>query len=559
MARAALQTSQFDADEAAELLLMAGAGNPLELEQEQIVSASGSDGLGRAGRWASSARRVAMVSEDNTGDMDADVALALKIQMEGEIGLEHSNQAAWSCEGGHADIEADAVLAAQLEEEDLARPDSDLIAQQFQEYEEQLKRDAAEEWHGKGDLMESNFRRDTLSLETMEKTTCFSIGHGHVTEKCFYELLQLNSIRVLYDFRPSDHRGDVHAPCQHFSVHALKGSCRSRGITYKHIALGRESAYGILKHVKTDEARHALVELLWHAKRSRACFLGFDQDWRLDGRQVVAQELSDLGHTIKHIDGTGAVEEHERGRKLPDFLLQEEERLRKLEKQRQAGELQRPEKSSVDRSSEAVASRLLRPSQEVDAMEALREASNQVELERVQRNLARMQRLGDKHGLLAHKVVKAAPQWIHDAAEEQKAWIAKKKAEIAEGGKSTTTENPKAQEEILVQCFGCSSEMPWTSLAEGDGFCSSCSTGSGSSESAASGELTVECGRCSTPLPWDVLSTGDGLCPQCMVSEVGEAKNQEPQKSSESCESAPRKSNWRTARRLAQKASEADA
>jgi len=27
-----------------------------------------------------------------------------------------------------------------------------------------------------------------------------------------------------------------------------------RGIAYKHVALGRESAYGILKHVKTDEA-----------------------------------------------------------------------------------------------------------------------------------------------------------------------------------------------------------------------------------------------------------------------------------------------------------------
>lgn len=33
--------------------------------------------------------------------------------------------------------------------------------------------------------------------------------------------------------------------------------------------------------------------------------------------------------------------------------VQEEERLRKLEKQRQAGELQRMEKSAVDRSSEA--------------------------------------------------------------------------------------------------------------------------------------------------------------------------------------------------------------
>ena len=33
-------------------------------------------------------------------------------------------------------------------------------------------------------------------------------------------------------------------------------------------------------------------------------------------------------------------------------------------------------------------------------MDELRAASNQVELERVQRNLARLQRLGDKHGAL---------------------------------------------------------------------------------------------------------------------------------------------------------------
>ena len=33
-------------------------------------------------------------------------------------------------------------------------------------------------------------------------------------------------------------------------------------------------------------------------------------------------------------------------------------------------------------------------------MDELRNASNQVELERVQRNLARLQRLGDKHGAL---------------------------------------------------------------------------------------------------------------------------------------------------------------
>ena len=44
--------------------------------------------------------------------------------------------------------------------------------------------------------MESNFARENLSLPTMDKVTVLSIGHGQMTEKSFYELLQLNSVRV---------------------------------------------------------------------------------------------------------------------------------------------------------------------------------------------------------------------------------------------------------------------------------------------------------------------------------------------------------------------------
>lgn len=335
--------------------------------------------------------------------------------------------------------------------------------------------------------MESNFARANLSLSTMDKVSVLSIGHGQMTEKSFYELLQLNSVRVLYDFRASDHRGDVHAPCEHFSVRALKSSCRMRGIAYKHVALGRESAYGILKHVKMDEAQHALVELAWHGKRSRSCFLGFEPDWRLDHRQVVADELVSAGHTVKHIDSTGRTEDHNPlgpKRKLPDFIVQEEERLRKPEKQRQAGELQRQEKSAVDRSSEAVASKLMQPSKEIDAMDELRAASNQVELERVQRNLARLQRLGDKHGALAHKVVKAAPQWVLDEARQQAERIAKKKAEkaekspgpepAAESAAAESAESHDAAESLVVECATCSVQYPWNELAEGDGVCKEC-------------------------------------------------------------------------------------
>lgn len=48
----------------------------------------------------------------------------------------------------------------------------------------------------RGDLMESNFARENLSLPTMDKVTVLSMGHGQMTEKSFYELLQLNSVRV---------------------------------------------------------------------------------------------------------------------------------------------------------------------------------------------------------------------------------------------------------------------------------------------------------------------------------------------------------------------------
>jgi len=464
----ALQSVAFDPEQAAELLLMAGAANDLtDLTLDlmaPVTTSAGSASSVPPNRWGKKAKAAAST------EVTEDEELALRLQFEDDSpGLA-------CCELG---TDADAILAAQLEEESMNEDNTFLLAQQFEEYEQQMNRSDAERWHGKGDLMESNFARENLSLPTMDKVTVLSIGHGQMTEKSFYELLQLNSVRVLYDFRASDHRGDVKAPCEHFSTRSLKSTCRMRGIAYKHVALGRESAYGILKHVKTDEAQHALVELAWHGKRSRSCFLGFDPDWRLDQRQVIADELVAAGHGVKHIDSTGRTENHDPHRKLPDFIVQEEERLRKLEKQRQAGELQRMEKSAVDRSSEAVASKLMQPSKEIDAMDELRAASNQVELERVQRNLARLQRLGDKHGSLAHKVVKAAPQWVLEEARQQEEKIAKKKAEKAE--KALNPEPPKEEpsageslDDLVVECSTCSVQFPWAQLAEGDGVCKEC-------------------------------------------------------------------------------------
>jgi len=566
-ARAALRGSAFDADGAVELLLLAGAGP----QAEAVFVMDGAEGeagplplASRASRCRFNRRGAPSVAEAQLEatpasasssssapprakagpDSDADSALALQLQMDEER--------CWSAFGappagrglnGLAE-ESDAGLAAQLEDEErtMLELSQDLLQEQFHEYEEQFKREAAEDWHGHGDLMQSGLARETLSLESMDKVACYSVGHGRLSEKHFYELLQLSSVRVLYDFRASDNRGDVHAPCPHFAVRALRSACRSRGISYKHIALGRESAYGILKHVQSDEAKHALIELAWHAKRSRSAFLGFEPDWRLDHRQVIADKLVNAGHTVLHIDGTGATEEHEsNGRSYPDFILREEEKLRRLEKMRQAGELKKLEKSAVDRSTESIASKLSHPSETVDSMDELRAARNQVELVQAQRNLARIQRLGAKHGELAKKVlVGGTPQWIFEEAREQEAWVAKKKAESAErtsrkalatlgGSREAEAEAAEVGEDPEVECASCSSRLPWSQLVLHDGRCSTCNVRDGTGqearaedddEAAAAEALQVECASCSLTLPWRILRLQDGLCPQCSASSA---------------------------------------
>ena len=126
------------------------------------------------------------------------------------------------------------------------------------------------------------------------------------------------------------------------------------GIHYKHAPLGREAAYGMLAHIKSDEARHALIELCWQAKRKRTAFLGRDSDYRLDPRQVPAEELVQAGHRVEHVHPSGATDPHVAcNGDYPDWLKTEEERLRKLEKMRKAGEFKKVEKSKIDRSTEA--------------------------------------------------------------------------------------------------------------------------------------------------------------------------------------------------------------
>eukprot|EP00927_Polykrikos_kofoidii_P028322 TRINITY_DN2475_c0_g1_i2.p1 TRINITY_DN2475_c0_g1~~TRINITY_DN2475_c0_g1_i2.p1 ORF type:complete len:1056 (-),score=225.81 TRINITY_DN2475_c0_g1_i2:207-3281(-) len=325
-----------------------------------------------------------------------------------------------------------ASLALALQLQELDRPagaDPSLLAAQFQEYEKMLTMDDAEDWNGSGDLMHSPFAREQLSIEKMEKVTVYSVGHGDMLEKDFWEMLSCHSIRVLYDVRPTDYRGELFERHQRFTVAALRAQCRSRGVVYKPMPLGRESAYGMLAHIKTDEGRHTLTEIVWQAKRRRTAFMGREESWRDDPRQVAAEELTQAGHTVEHVRTDGSTETHCRVASFPDWLLREEERLKKVEKKRQASEVVRPQKSSVDRSTESIASRLTRPVEEVDAMKEMRNAANQRELVVAQRKLARYQRIAEEKGALAGKVLKGTPEWILEDARKQAEWVTSKKKE----------------------------------------------------------------------------------------------------------------------------------
>jgi len=216
--------------------------------------------------------------------------------------------------------------------------------------------------------------------------------------------------------------------------------------------IGRESAYGTLAHVKTDEGRHTLVELVWQANRKRTAFLGKEELWHHDARQVVAEELTKAGHDIEHVCSDGSIERHKLGVEYPDWLVREEERLKVLEKKRQAGELEKPQKSRTDRSSEAIASKLARPADEVDAMKELSNAANQKELIVAQRKLARYQRIAEDKGALATKVVKNVPQWVQDDAHKQAEWVSAKRKEKAEKAENATEEPSVASHHVGNEC-----------------------------------------------------------------------------------------------------------
>ncbi|CAJ1443009.1 unnamed protein product [Effrenium voratum] len=333
--------------------------------------------------------------------------------------------------------DVDAALARKMQMEELQDTEDAGLQQQFEEYERLLEIDDAERsWDGYGDLMHNSLRRASLNLDMLGPQTLYSLGATAQTEKQFFEVLSLHSIRILYDFRPTDYRDEVRSRAPHFEVRTLKSNCRQRHIHYRHVAVGKESAFGVLRHMQSDEVQHILVELVWQAKhRGVTCFLGLE-DWREDGvRLAVAEELAKHGHRVRHLLSDGSEEPHETGAGMPDFLVQEEARLRKVQAQRKAGELRGPEKSAVERSTEAVARSLASAKAQVDVGAELRDAENQDALVKAQKRMVRMQVTeGKKEPGLNKKELVGLPAHLLREAAAVRERMESKKGEKKDGG-----------------------------------------------------------------------------------------------------------------------------
>merc|ERR1719265_615094 len=165
--------------------------------------------------------------------------------------------------------------------------------------------------------MVREWRRQHLHIYQQEHSTIYAYGSGSLTEKNLFDLLSLHSIRVLYDFRAgAEQSGPNYLKPSH-----LDGACKRHGLHYRHAELGRETAYGILKHLKEDEGRNLLAELVWWARRKRTAFLGLDEDWRKDPRLAIGARLREAGHTVLHVASDGSLEEQPKELELPDFIV----------------------------------------------------------------------------------------------------------------------------------------------------------------------------------------------------------------------------------------------
>jgi len=615
---AALRVAGFDLEQAVELLLGGGVSSlGFELgSQSQVLGladsalSGGTMDKGRKahaaalyGRLAELQREVhapALAATSNFGCIgddcslgssearkqpcvgaDDDEALALRLQME-ETGAATSPYAV----EGEGDSEELAILQQLQElEEPAGASDPAALCAQFACYEQMLNAEDAETWDGRGDLMARHWRREHLHIEQQRPVAVYAFGCGLQKERAFYELLSLLSIRVLYDFR-SDSRV---ASSGHFAPSSLETSCKARSIVYKHVPLGRESAYGILKHLREDEGRNTLAELVWHAQRKRSAFLGAEEEWRNDQRLAIAVMLREAGHRVMHVATDCSLEEHPLDSHIPEHIAGEEARLRAVEKRRAAGEDAQGQKSAVSCSTEAVAQQLSRPREVIDAGAELRKATTQRELCNIQRRLADLQRKSEEQDAQAG----LGPNLLH-VNKWIKAEAAQQRANLAAGKTKDGKENVKGTDSGMTLpdtasaarsmadgtdggSSSASSGLPFP--AAGEGYCG---TAVAEVVSAAASEmpeigskdeepLLVECLKCHIAFPWSALMEFDGLCAACVFDfSLSSAPAAEatvlaasqatlasaPLPSTAAAPPLPQKSAWRAGRRMQRLATE---
>lgn len=214
---------------------------------------------------------------------------------------------------------------------------------------------------------------------------------------------------------------------------------------------------------------------------------------------------------------------------MPEHLVGEEARLRSLEKQRAAGELKRPSKSAVFRSTEHVAQRLTQPQKEIDVGAELRKANTQAELCRIQRRMADLQRRAednsDVKAGLGPKLLNVN-KWVAAQADEQREnLVAGKTKDGKEKGKAPSSSAPS---------------YSWTSTGGTAGgnpdFMSTSSPPVSGADVVASSSapahqdqdvLMVECRTCGVVLPWESLQEGDGCCGECRLADVTQKPSEE--------------------------------
>jgi len=471
-AAAALKATNFDVSLAVEALLN-GSGSALLVEDCSCCMA---------------ANRVSQIA-----------ALWRRLQE-----LQTASSSSDALGGGDGSWEEKAILEqlTELEMAEEAEAGGGVLAAQFAQYEEMLDATDADEWDGRGDLMVREWRRQHLHIEQQEPSTVYSLGCGSLPEKIFFEVLSAHSVRVLYDFRP-----DAEQAQSPFRPSHLEGACKRHAIHYRYAPLGREGAYGILKHLREDEGRNLLAELVWWARRKRSAFLGFAENWREDHRIAIAARLKEAGHKVLHVTNAFGDVEEQPDMEMPDFISGEESRLRMLEKQRLAGELKRKEKSASSRSTEAVAQRLTQPRKEIDAGAELRKANTQAELCRVQRRLADLQRRSESSDAKAG----LGPKLLH-----VNKWV---KAEAALQAENLAAGKTKDGKEKGAEKQNSPPVYSWTSTggtSGGNPDFSGYPSGAGAESSEV---LMVACLSCEIAYPWQDLIAGDGRCVACTSSE----------------------------------------